>query len=157
IFEEQAPPEIVMPHVHTPHRPHYRSLDRSHDDSLGWDEPPGAIGPRPRSKSSGSAANAPARPDSSSAPPPPAATRRSAEAGAPVPDDMDRYESERCCDNGQHRPGLGTEFGEQRYSAVSWTQFVRASASKPSAIAELRYNDAAGLQALGIRLYPARP
>jgi len=48
-----------------------------------------------------------------------------------------------------NRPGLGTEFGEQRYSAASFTKFVR-NANRPIAIAELRYNDAAGLMALGI-------
>jgi hypothetical protein len=51
------------------------------------------------------------------------------------------------------RPGLGTEFGEQRYSAASFTKFVRA-ADRPIAIAELRYNDAAGLFALGIHTQP---
>lgn len=51
-----------------------------------------------------------------------------------------------------YRPGLGTEFGESRYSGASYTQFVRASNS-PVAIAELRYNDAAGLIALGIPVY----
>ena len=49
----------------------------------------------------------------------------------------------------QERLGLGTEFGEQRDSAVSFTRFVRAS-GRPIAVAELRYNDAAGLIALGI-------
>jgi len=52
-----------------------------------------------------------------------------------------------------NRPGLGTEFGESRYSAASYTQFVR-SASRPIAIAELRYNDNAGLMALGIPVQP---
>ena len=51
------------------------------------------------------------------------------------------------------RPGLGTEFGEQRYSAASYTRFVRAT-DRPIAIAELRYNDAAGLTALGIPVQP---
>ena len=51
------------------------------------------------------------------------------------------------------RPGLGTEFGEQRGSAVSFTRFVRAP-GRPVAIAELRYNDAAGLMALGIAVQP---
>nr|HEX4315701.1 hypothetical protein [Kofleriaceae bacterium] len=51
------------------------------------------------------------------------------------------------------RPGLGTEYGEQRYSAASFTRFVR-SADRPIAIAELRYNDAAGLTALGIPVQP---
>ncbi len=48
-----------------------------------------------------------------------------------------------------NRPGLGTEFGESRYSAASFTKFVRA-AGRPIAVAELRYNNAAGLAALGI-------
>ena len=52
-----------------------------------------------------------------------------------------------------NRPGLGTEFGESRYSAASFTRFVR-SASRPIAIAELRYNDFAGLVALGIHAQP---
>ena len=55
--------------------------------------------------------------------------------------------------NRTNRPGLGTEFGEQRYSAASYTKFVR-NASRPIAIAELRYNDQAGLLALGIPVGP---
>ncbi len=51
------------------------------------------------------------------------------------------------------RLGLGTEFGEQRTSAASYTRFVRAP-GRPVAIAELRYNDAAGLMALGIPVQP---
>ena len=51
------------------------------------------------------------------------------------------------------RPGLGTEFGEQRYSAANYTRFVRAP-GRPIAIAELRYNDGAGLEALGINVRP---
>jgi hypothetical protein len=55
--------------------------------------------------------------------------------------------------NRTNRPGLGTEFGEQRYSAASYTKFVR-NAGRPIAIAELRYNDQAGLLALGIPVGP---
>ncbi len=51
------------------------------------------------------------------------------------------------------RPGLGTEFGESRNSAATFTRFVRSS-SRPVAIAELRYNDTAGLMALGIPVAP---
>jgi hypothetical protein len=51
------------------------------------------------------------------------------------------------------RLGLGTEFGESRYSATTFTRFVRASAT-PIAVAELRYNDAPGLTALGIGIAP---
>ncbi|HZJ62028.1 MAG TPA: hypothetical protein VFD36_00780, partial [Kofleriaceae bacterium] len=53
----------------------------------------------------------------------------------------------------RERLGLGTEFGEQRYSAASYTRFVRAN-GRPVAIAELRYNDTAGLMALGIPVQP---
>jgi hypothetical protein len=53
-----------------------------------------------------------------------------------------------CC-GATRRPGLGTEYGERRYSAARWTKFVRAG-DAPAAFAELRYNDAAGLTALGI-------
>jgi len=52
-----------------------------------------------------------------------------------------------------NRPGLGTEFGEQRSSAASFTRFVR-NGLRPIAIAELRYNNAAGLVALGIHAEP---
>jgi hypothetical protein len=52
------------------------------------------------------------------------------------------------------RPGLGTEFGERRYSAVSFTQFERRNARLPDALAELRYNDVHGLAALGVPIRP---
>ncbi|MEO8701486.1 MAG: hypothetical protein ABI867_15675 [Kofleriaceae bacterium] len=52
-----------------------------------------------------------------------------------------------------NRPGLGTEYGEQRYSAASFTRFVRGG-DRPIAVAELRYNNAAGLFALGINAEP---
>jgi hypothetical protein len=47
------------------------------------------------------------------------------------------------------RPGLGTEFGEERDSAVTHVAFQRAS-STPSAALTLRYDDRPGLIALGI-------
>ncbi len=52
----------------------------------------------------------------------------------------------------EERSGLGTAFGEHRHSAVSFTQFQRASQHTPTSFAELRYNSGPGLQALGIRL-----
>ncbi len=52
----------------------------------------------------------------------------------------------------KERSGLGTAFGERRSSNVSFTRFVRAHATRPTSFAELRYNNAQGLQALGIRL-----
>lgn len=58
---------------------------------------------------------------------------------------------------GRERPerkGLGTEFGEARESHVEETEFVRASAILPSDIVAFRYNDRAGLLALGFRVDP---
>jgi hypothetical protein len=51
------------------------------------------------------------------------------------------------------RPGLGTEYGESRYSAATYTKFQR-NGQRPIAVAELRYNDAPGLMALGIPVTP---
>jgi hypothetical protein len=48
------------------------------------------------------------------------------------------------------RRGLGTEFGEQRFSNVGYTSFQRESSTQPAHIVELRYNDRQGLLALGI-------
>lgn len=84
--------------------------------------------------------------DSRPAPAPPAT------AGAPR--HFDAEQSSPPMESRQReRPGLGTEFGESRYSAASFTRFVRA-AGRPIAIAELRYNDAGGLLALGIPVTP---
>lgn len=47
------------------------------------------------------------------------------------------------------RPGLGTEFGEERHSQVYSTHFLRAS-STPETVLSLRYNDKPGLLALGV-------
>jgi hypothetical protein len=48
------------------------------------------------------------------------------------------------------RPGLGTEFGETMTSHIREVSFVRASASSPSLMLGVRYNDRAGLLAMGI-------
>lgn len=53
----------------------------------------------------------------------------------------------------KERSGLGTAFGEHRHSAVSFTRFQRASLNTPTSFAELRYNNAPGLLALGIVLH----
>jgi len=55
------------------------------------------------------------------------------------------------------RRGLGTEFGEARDSHVYTTEFERANAGTPSQIVAIRYNDRAGLLALGIRIPPVYP
>jgi hypothetical protein len=55
------------------------------------------------------------------------------------------------------RPGLGTEFGERRWSSVHYTSFQRENPTRPSYIVEMRYNDREGLLALGIPVDEARP
>ncbi|MGH9648527.1 MAG: hypothetical protein ACRD4E_17115 [Bryobacteraceae bacterium] len=51
------------------------------------------------------------------------------------------------------RPGLGTEFGESRWSHVNEVDFVRSSA-QPAFVLSLRYDDRAGLRAMGVNLHP---
>jgi len=50
------------------------------------------------------------------------------------------------------RPGLGTEFGEAVSSQIHEVEFVRANQSEPAALLGLRYNDRAGLIAMGINV-----
>lgn len=78
------------------------------------------------------------------------ATVGSADAAESAPAPDDGWVGPRHRRPSPTRPGLGTEFGERRHSAVSFTRFQRAHPSKPTAYAELRYNDGAGLAALGI-------
>jgi len=54
----------------------------------------------------------------------------------------------------EQRRGLGTEFGEARESRISTTDFSRANATSPSQVIAIRYNDRAGLIALGIPVPP---
>jgi hypothetical protein len=56
---------------------------------------------------------------------------------------------------GAQRSGLGTQFGETHDSRVGETSFVRADAG-PATVAELRYDDRAGLLARAIELPPLR-
>jgi hypothetical protein len=49
--------------------------------------------------------------------------------------------------NPQHRPGLGTEFGEQRHSQISFVSFQRSS-QQPFATVALNYNDSQGVAAM---------
>ncbi len=49
------------------------------------------------------------------------------------------------------RPGLGTEWGETRFSRISTVPFVRAEPSSPFATASLFYNDEEGAEAMASR------
>jgi len=50
------------------------------------------------------------------------------------------------------RPGLGTGWGEQRYSHVDYTRFTRRHTARPEQVMTLRYNDRKGLRAAGVPL-----
>jgi len=52
---------------------------------------------------------------------------------------------------GRYRPGLGTEYGESRYSSTYEVDFRRAS-RHPAKVLGLRYNTARGLAAMGVPL-----
>jgi hypothetical protein len=54
----------------------------------------------------------------------------------------------------EERRGLGTEFGEARESHIGGTSFDRANASVPAQVVSVRYNDRAGLVAIGIAIPP---
>jgi hypothetical protein len=163
IFEESAPPpdtQIIVPEV--TRRPYHWS-----DDEVSAAPPRdyGRGGGRAANRAQASkaekrtaAADAPAA--ESRAPSPAPSVGGAAGVTATAPSSASRHAMEE--DYGgdsyeapapRQRPGLGTEFGESRYSAASYTKFVRAQ-GRPIAIAELRYNDAAGLVALGIPVAP---
>jgi len=75
--------------------------------------------------------------DRSAPPPPPVsgATSDAPKSSAPAP-------------AAKERPGLGTEWGEQRVSRVHDVAFVRADEDRAFAVATLHYNDRSGVQAL---------
>jgi hypothetical protein len=56
----------------------------------------------------------------------------------------------------RQRPGLGTEFGEARDSHIDTVPFARQSPASPSEVVAIRYNNRAGLLALGIQVDPPR-
>jgi len=164
IFEEQAQAEQQIIVGDT--RPQYR-------DRGGWDEAEESADAAPRDggRRVSRADNAKAE-RKRAEPEAPAATGTAGGYGggqasrpsvAPRPrpdfdDDGDMYQPPPPPPGGNpaprtNRAGLGTEFGEQRSSAASFTKFVRAN-NRPIAIAELRYNDAQGLMALGINVGP---
>jgi hypothetical protein len=46
----------------------------------------------------------------------------------------------------EYKPGLGTSYGEQRFSSVRTVRFRRANATNPAALLSLRYNDSDGVR-----------
>lgn len=133
VFEQAAPPPRP--------RPSYRIPWPSRREAPGYDD--GAAEKAPRSSAA-----------PSSAPRAPSASGQGRAGAADAEASAVADKSEQARDQDENRPGLGTEFGEGRWSQVSYTKFVRAS-QRPSGITELRYNDTDGLAALGI--YPQPP
>lgn len=157
LFEEQAQqiiaPEVIEPNYRQPYD-YEDDVDVSAAESRGRD----------RTKSVARVDKAPSTGSVSASRPAPASPPRGGYGGATaqrksfdVDGDSAADEAEampsRNYERQQSRPGLGTEFGEQRTSAATFTKFVRAQ-GRPIAIAELRYNDAPGLTALGILVSP---
>ena len=144
IFEEDAPVEQQIITTAIP-RPDPRPYDYRND----LDGRRGEMGPPPPPTKSDRVSVAPNK-----APMPASESRAPSGGGAPAHvrqrDDGEGADAPAPQTN---RPGLGTEYGEQRYSAASYTHFNRAN-SRPIAVAELRYNDASGLMALGIPVAP---
>ncbi len=168
LFEEQAAQQIIEPGPPPPAmgaRGGYRyeddvdvgersrptpSADKGKKDDTGDRDGVASRGPAP--------AHAAPRPTTvasktPAAPPPAPSGGAVGGAVAPTADRRPPPMEEDAPAQPTNRPGLGTEYGEQRYSATSFTRFERAS-DRPVAIAELRYNDSAGLMALGIQVQP---
>jgi hypothetical protein len=174
IFAEQAAPQIIIeePPV-DPDEPYYDE----DDDGDGYGDKVEGYLDRGASRAPSGAGNGSSAPGGGRgrvaakrpASPPPPTTTGSGGGGdsageavgggsgsAPMPQQDMRVDDESCCKETpapRERLGLGTEFGESRYSAASYTRFVRSS-DRPVAVAELRYNDVAGLKALGILVEP---
>lgn len=124
-FPEQAPVAVAPP----PPRPTYAPRYRSSAPEPSQPSPSDDVA---RESSSGLAGGG-AQPSAQAAPGP---------AGGEAPSKRAATE----------RPGLGTEFGEARESRVETMEFERANPSHPSQIVAIRYDDRAGLVALGIAI-----
>jgi hypothetical protein len=157
-FEEREAPQIVTPRI--PAEPSYHDKDDGYDYHIDVEVEASASAerrakgaPAPKTEHAPEAGrSADSALGGSGSAGAPRVSRKSSSAPAPARDEAYGSDS-RWHSQPRQRPGLGTEFGEQRHSAVSWTQFVRANPTTPTALAELRYNDVEGLQALGIRIH----
>jgi hypothetical protein len=149
IFAERGEPVMILPQGEPPRpRPVPRPRDfRKYDlnDDIDMDEE----APAPSVKSGAA--------DRPSAAPPRVSKSAPAPRGRSVRPSSTSSSESWSRTRRRERPGLGTAFGERRQSAVRFTRFVRATPNKPTAYAELRYNDAPGLEALGIQLIRRGP
>ncbi|MBP6629514.1 MAG: hypothetical protein KBG28_08175 [Kofleriaceae bacterium] len=140
LFEEEAPPP--------PPPPPQIIIDEEYDDDRYYGPVGGAT--RSRDGAAGKVAAKPVAPSDGDR----GGGGAGADSAEAAPSISRAPSSQECCaEQRRERPGLGTEYGEQRYSAAQYTRFTRSS-TRPIAIAELRYNDAAGLIALGIPVQP---
>ena len=151
VFEEKEQPQMIVPQAGATQDPAAR--DRRSGAEGEADE---------RAESSGSAGKSSGGAPAAAAADAPGDVAATEPSPSSPPAEQRRFEDkdsggEVCCGPARKksRPGLGTQWGEERYSAVDFTSFERASASVPTAMAELRYNDSEGLRALGIQLQPA--
>ncbi len=150
IFEETAPVEqqIITDMPHPDPRPYNYRDDIDARNGVSPPPPPTAT------KGADKSERVAVRPTMKKPAPAPA------DSGAGAPSRVRGYDGDADESNYEptpapqtNRPGLGTEYGEQRYSAATYTRFTR-NGQRPIAVAELRYNDASGLMALGIRVAP---
>jgi hypothetical protein len=124
-----------------PERPRPVAIPRPPRRWFPW-QPPRDYRPLGDAKAAADASSSEAAP-AASAPAPAAAPEASradrarSSAGAPMR-------------SAPSRPGLGTEFGEVVASSVEQVPFVRANWTSPAAVLGLRYNDRAGLIAIGV-------
>ncbi len=127
VFPERYEPPYHA-YVPTPHPHPYYSY---RDDYQGGPPPP------PAAKSDAG------RADSASETPP---------AAAPQPSDASGALAQREKRTAKERPGLGTGFGERVDSEIQEVPFFRQNTFQPAALLGVRYNDRAGLLAMGINL-----
>lgn len=116
--------------------------------SYGQSAQPGSYPPpAPAAESMGDGAPSTVSP---SAPPPPSQPSAAATAGMMRADIKDvakgapEKSARRAEPEPNDRPGLGTEWGETRFSRITTVPFVRADASNPFATASFFYNDEQG-------------
>jgi hypothetical protein len=163
VFPERVwrpqPPRPLIPYRTYPPYPPYPGAEaeggyRDDSYSYGGGRAPAAEPPAARSGAGGSGRVEAPAPEPPATPPSPAQAQESApaapRAAAPADGALADAESRRARGGAPYRPGLGTQFGESMYSGVREVSFVRAHASRPAAILGARYNDRAGLIALGI-------
>lgn len=143
IFKERAyaPPRPVYVPDPYPYPPYPHPSYRDEHGRLGQ----GGL----RSRDSGDASAEASRRAPAAERPAPAAKSAapSSGAGRAASGPVTRQAPER-----EERPGLATAFGERTSSPVHTTTFQRASWSHPSAMLGARYNDHAGLVAMGLDL-----